>query len=708
VYNEDSGLVQEELVLVATRYGQGDNMKSGVLGWRGWALMLILLLGAGLRFYQLAADGLWADEIITATFLQEPSLADASSNLMGRNGRPLFLAMTYPLISVSQNEFWLRFPSVLCGVLTIAIAYKIGQLLFGRREGLLSALLLAMSPLHVHYSQEFRSYALLVCLSLLSLYFLLRAWRTGRWHWWVGFALASILNLYTHYTAFLFLAAEMTACGLLFVWELAAPARTGKRHADAWKRRQLQRVAVLAISLLAIGLAFLPSLTHLRAFVAPQVRAAPEARQLQLTLEFASDLFHQLITDTNLSGSISATSWFFISLFFLGLLGSLLRRQFWALLWILTWLVMPFFVLFTVPSEHFFVVRHVLPILPLLLLVIARGITALMDGLRWLTVRWTPDAWARAWPAFVLVALILALLAITPLRNYYQRDKEGWREAAEYLRTHLQPGDLVVCDSIHYHSSGDSERPYRALNYYLGTAAGGTLVIREIHVADTVRPIAEEARSVWGLISGEIGRWQPDPEKAELIEFPWAKVIRIKDDDGTVLDRSIMLLETYLEFLEDGARADVQSQLEQLYQQRANPEETSKRPARAGETSLSDRELARSYAEVGQARREQGDREEAVWAFQQAVELEPGLAWYHMMLGNSLLEAGRPREALAAYEQVLVLKPKYEQNAWYHTWVGRAYRQDGDLERAIQSYERALALDEDNVQAIKWLERLRP
>jgi tetratricopeptide (TPR) repeat protein len=210
------------------------------------------------------------------------------------------------------------------------------------------------------------------------------------------------------------------------------------------------------------------------------------------------------------------------------------------------------------------------------------------------------------------------------------------------------------------------------------------------------------------LISGELGRWQPDPEKAELIEFPWAKVIRIKDDQGTVLDQSIALLETYLEFLEGGARADIQAQLEQLYLQREEAGDASEQQAEAGETGPSDRELAKSYAELGQAHREQGNREEAVRAFQQAVELQPDLAWYRMLLGNSLVEAGKPGEALAVYEQVLVLNPEYEQNAWYHIWVGRAYGQDGDTERAIQSYERALALDEDNVQAIKWLEKLRP
>ena len=675
-----------------------------------WMLLAILLLGTSLAFCQLAAEGLWADEIITATYVQEPSFAAVLEKSVGFNDRPLHLAIVYLLAFAGQSEFWLRFPSAFCGVLSLAVTYQIGRFLFGRREGLLAALLLAMAPLQLHYSQEVRSYALLLCLSLFSLYFLLRAWRSGYWVWWLGFVAASVLNLYTHYASALVLVTELAACGLLFLWESLSLRSAGPLQRSAWRKRQRERLLALVLSVLAIGLSLLLSLEHLMAYVEPQIGGGPGTKKFGLTFSLLGEVLNQLSVETEVGEPVAARSWFFLGLMLLGLFASASQRQYRSLLWVVVWIGMPFLVLFLVPSQHFFVARHIIFVLPLFLLAVSRGMTALADGLRWLLARWVPAPRLQKWPILLFVTLVVAGLGIAPVVAYYERPKEGWRDATAYLQAHLRPGDLVICDSIHYQTNGDSERPLRALTYYLGSASDRYLVIKELQAAQVVNPIAQERRAVWGLISGEIGRWQPDPEKAEMIEFPWAKVIRIKDDDGTVLDQSIALLETYLEFLQGGARADVQSQLEQLYLQRAGvePEEVPEQPAQAGETSPSDKVLAKSYADLGQAHREQGNREEAVRVFQRVVELEPGLAWYHMMLGNSLVEAGRPQEALAVYEQVLVLNPEYEQNAWYHTWVGRAYREDGDPQRAIQAYERALALEETNAEAIKWLEGLRP
>lgn len=673
-----------------------------------WGLLAVLLLGTALALHQLAADGLWADEIITATYVQEPSFSAVLDKSVGFNDRPLHLAIVYLLTFAGQDEFWLRFPSVLCGVLSLAVTYKIGRFLFGRREGLLAALLLALAPLQLHYSQELRSYALLMCLSLFSLYFLLRAWRSGYWVWWLGFVAASVLNLYTHYASVLVLVTELAACGLLFLGEAVAMRSTDQPQRIAWKRRQRERFLALSLSILAIGLSLLPSLAHLTAYVGPQVGGGPGTKKFGLTFSFLAEVLNQLSVEAKVEEPVAARSWLFLGFFFLGVFASVRQRQYRSLLWVLVWIAMPFLILFLIPSQHFFVARHIIFVLPLFLLAVSRGVTALADGLRWLLSRWMPGTRLRTWPTFLFVTLVVVGLGVAPLVAYYERPKEGWRDAAAYLRAHLQPGDLVICDSIHYQKNGDSARPYAALRYYLGPAAEQYLVIKELQAAETVAPIAHEERAVWGLISGEIGRWKPDPEKAEMIEFPWAKVIRIKDDQGTVLDRSIALLEAYLEFLKGGAQADVQSQLEQLYLQRVQVEEAPDQSAESGETGISDQDLAKSYAELGQSHRQQGNRDEAVQAYQQAVELQPGRAWYHMLLGNSLVEAGRPREALAAYEQVLALNPDYEQNAWYHTWVGRAYRADGDPDRAIQAYERALALEENNAEAIKWLERLRP
>jgi 4-amino-4-deoxy-L-arabinose transferase-like glycosyltransferase len=89
------------------------------------------------------------------------------------------------------------------GVLTIAVAYLLGRVLFGIRVGLLSALLLALSPLHTYYSKELRMYVPMALLTSLALFFLYKATKRGRWSHWVGYAICAALAFYTHYYAVL-------------------------------------------------------------------------------------------------------------------------------------------------------------------------------------------------------------------------------------------------------------------------------------------------------------------------------------------------------------------------------------------------------------------------------------------------------------------------------------------------------------------------
>ncbi len=75
---------------------------------------------------------------------------------------------------LSDDEPVVRGLSVLFGVLTVPLIYGVAWQLFRRRlAGLLAALLLAVSPLHIWYGQETRMYTLLIFLCLLSSYFLL-------------------------------------------------------------------------------------------------------------------------------------------------------------------------------------------------------------------------------------------------------------------------------------------------------------------------------------------------------------------------------------------------------------------------------------------------------------------------------------------------------------------------------------------------------
>ncbi len=69
-------------------------------------------------------------------------------------------------------------------------------------------------------------------------------------------------------------------------------------------------------------------------------------------------------------------------------------------------------------------------------------------------------------------------------------------------------------------------------------------------------------------------------------------------------------------------------------------------------------------------------------------------AW--IRLGNLLMDSGRFREAIAAYEKALELRPE---DANVRVDMGTCYRNAGESERAAEEYRKALSFDPSNLQA---------
>src|SRR6185312_1527604 len=71
--------------------------------------------------------------------------------------------VVHPFIPL--DEFGLRFLPALFGALGIPVVYAVGRRLVGERAALFAAALLAVSPLHVYYSQFARYWSLVFLLS---------------------------------------------------------------------------------------------------------------------------------------------------------------------------------------------------------------------------------------------------------------------------------------------------------------------------------------------------------------------------------------------------------------------------------------------------------------------------------------------------------------------------------------------------------------
>lgn len=159
-------------------------------------LVLILILGLGLRLVNIN-QSLWLDEASQAQ-MSSLSLTQIWTARGGDFHPPLFYFLAHFWLQLGHSEIWLRLLPVSFGVLNILVVYRLAQKLVSR--GHLAALLMAVAPFHIYYSQEFRAYSLLSLLGTLSMYFLLRQ----KYLW---LALVNTLLLYTHYSSvFLILA----------------------------------------------------------------------------------------------------------------------------------------------------------------------------------------------------------------------------------------------------------------------------------------------------------------------------------------------------------------------------------------------------------------------------------------------------------------------------------------------------------------------
>jgi hypothetical protein len=179
-------------------------------GARLLLLTLILLLGWALRVHDVETRSLWADEGWTMLLSEGPRLDNITRTLAGDQHPPLFFVSFRLWRNMTgDTEFATRTFSVLIGLVAVAATYRLGRELFSPAAGVIAALLLALADNHIDLSQEVRHYSLLVTFAVLSSLFYVRWWRCPSRSSRIGYVLASILLLYTHYLGGFVLIAQL-------------------------------------------------------------------------------------------------------------------------------------------------------------------------------------------------------------------------------------------------------------------------------------------------------------------------------------------------------------------------------------------------------------------------------------------------------------------------------------------------------------------
>lgn len=395
-------------------------------------LMAILLAGAALRLYQLSADSLWGDEIGTlirasadrsliSVVLEPLTVPDIPQT-------PVFFLIAHLFLRMGESDFLLRFPSFFFGTVGIATTYAVGKRLWGPGVGLLAALLLALSPFHIRYSQEARYPTLVVFLSLLTLLFLLHGLSHKGLIPWVIFTGTTLLNIYTFLPTALVLGVEALYFVLIRFWK-------GLARQVLSREVRGQTTVYFVASVLVIILFSLPLLpVTLGAIRGPKGLApSPAGEPLVPSPDYLLEIPAQWS-----AGRV-------ISVILFGLAGiwglaAAARKERGALVLAGLWLLVPFGIILGFPFQKDFRLRYLIFVLPFYLLIVARGAMAAGE---WLASQPAVRRLLRQIP-LAAGAGLMSILSIAALPGYYQEGKQQWQAVADYLQSHVRNEEVVV------------------------------------------------------------------------------------------------------------------------------------------------------------------------------------------------------------------------------------------------------------------------
>ena len=385
-------------------------------------MVAIILVGWGLAMARLGERSFWADEGFTAYLAQRAHSGLEIASVADVNPKsPLHVWVATWMIGLSRSEMVLRFPAAVAAVLTLPLVYVLGRKLVDQRTGIAAAFLLAVSPFTIGYAQEARPLALLELFACLSLLCLLQAMEKQGWIWWAGYALSTTLLVYTHYFAWLVLAAELVYAVPFLIWR-------------TWQQRKLDRRAVAVITALTVVvLLYLPWAPNFLTFLTRQgadagLQELSSAARLRITTSFLRQMVWFF--------GAKRYGWqltLFLAGFLLGTLSLSLRKRWRSLFLIVAWFATPLAALALVPAKHPFNYRYLIFMVPLFLLMTAAAVARACS----LCFRTEGSTRAQVLHPLVTVGLtaLLFVPAILPaLREHIRWEKENWRGIGGFVQ----------------------------------------------------------------------------------------------------------------------------------------------------------------------------------------------------------------------------------------------------------------------------------
>lgn len=403
----------------------GATLKTLRRSWAPFALFAVMVVGGALRFYGLTIQSLWSDELASWYFSQRDTLSGVIEGARSDIHPPgYFLTLHFSQMLFGEAEWALRLPSAIAGWLCIPAIYLLGRRIYSDREGVIAALLVAVLWAPIYFSQETRSYSMLILFSIVTTYL-----------WWgvmeglrdrrrlptveaVAYVVVAVICAYLHYFGALLVGLQGFAlAGLAY--------------------RSFPKVALLYAPIALSYVFWLPSMVYQTRFSA-RYGAWIEEPTLSVVPDYMEFLFVRSV-------GISLVAW--------ALLALLLLRLFWNVFGhydrgevlstglLFAWFLVPLVLAYAVSlySVNLLTHKNLLVSLPAVYLLISRSITLNLSG-------GPVGALLQGAAALGLAGVCLASMLFS-MQYYDKPNKEQIREAAAYMADRGTPATLLVrCD----------------------------------------------------------------------------------------------------------------------------------------------------------------------------------------------------------------------------------------------------------------------
>jgi 4-amino-4-deoxy-L-arabinose transferase-like glycosyltransferase len=430
-------------------------------------------LAAVLRFPGLGDQSLWIDEINNLELAPWPQYTNS----------PLHSLLIDVVRCWWSSDLAGRTISAIAGTLSVGLLLVLGTRLWDRRTGILAALLLAISPLHVWYSREGRGYALFALCSIVSTLYLEVVVRDHeRRAALAGYAIATCCGLVSHYAY----AAVLIAQTAFFCMHL--------RDGRLWPLLSVVGAASLAVGLV-VAVIVRNLGTMIGSFRGFTWLAVPYTAVVFVAGFGIGPSVEELHRNTTLAAlapywpEVAAVAAIGLPLVFSGV-RALKEAGPWGQ-YLLLWLVTP--VVLGIGAARVtgaaFNVRYVIGSLPAFELLLARGLAR--QGRVWATVS---------------VCALVAVSAVSIGRDRFdpRRAREDLRAAGRYLQAVAAPADAIVVSA--------TDVSFALPHYYHGNVRidripAAALVSASDATAE-LRRLGDGGHITWLVLSRD---WQDDP-----------------------------------------------------------------------------------------------------------------------------------------------------------------------------------------------------